>query len=267
MAGQSPKAIVSQANEAGEKMDNEKRLTILEHLQELRQRLLKSAIALLVTTIFSFIFAQQLFKILIWPTGGINLVFIEVTEMLGSYMRVSLLGGIFLAAPYLIYQFIMFVSPALRREEKKYVYFFLPWMVLMFAGGVAFGYFILLPPAIKFLLAFGGDVATPQIRIGNYISVVTRLLLAIGLVFELPVVISVLARLGVVTPKWLAQQRRAAILIAFVLAAIITPTSDPVNQLLVAVPLIILYEISIWLAKLARRKQSRLVTSSPTLAS
>ena len=135
----------------------------------------------------------------------------------------------------------------------------------MFMGGVVFGYFILLPPAINFLITFGADIATPQIKIGNYISIVTRLLLAIGFVFEMPVITTFLARIGIISPKWLSDKRKPAIIIAFVLAAIITPTFDPLNQTLVAVPLVVLYEMSIWLAKLVYRKRTELapVVSPP----
>jgi len=245
-------------------MSNDKKLAILEHLKELRQRLTKSVIVVLVTTIVSFIFAKQIFNILILPTEGINLIYIEMTEMIGTYMRVSLVSGIILAMPYLVYQFIMFISPALTRKEKRNVFLLLPWVALMFAGGIAFGYFILIPPATNFLITWPGDIATPQIRIGNYISIVTRLLLAIGLVFELPIVTTLLARLGIITPKWLASKRKAAVLLAFVLAAIITPTFDPLNQTLVAAPLVVLYELSIWLAKLVARKKSREVPSPST---
>jgi sec-independent protein translocase protein TatC len=248
-------------------MSNGKKLTILGHLSELRHRLIKCVIAVAVTTVISFVFASQIFHILILPTEGINLIYIEMTEMVSTYMKVCLTSGIILAMPYLIYQFLMFVSPALTYKEKKYVYLILPWIALMFIGGVVFGYFVLIPPAMKFLISFGSDIATPQIRIGNYISVVTRLLLAIGFVFELPVVTTFLSRLGVITPKWLADKRKPAIILAFLLAAILTPTVDPINQSLVAVPLIILYEVSIWLAKLVQRKVPRVVTSSPTPAS
>ena len=244
-----------------------KKLTLLGHLGELRQRLIKCLIALLITTVISFLFAKYIFYILILPTGGINLVYIEMTEMIGTYMKVCLTSGIILAMPYLIYQFLMFVSPALTRKEKRYVYLILPWIALMFVGGVAFGYFILVPPATRFLITFGSDIATPQIKIGNYISIVSRLLLAIGLVFEMPVVTTFLSRLGVITPRWLANKRKLAIIFAFILAAIITPTFDPINQSLVAVPLIILYEMSIWLAKLVQRREPRLATSLPTPAS
>ena len=235
-------------------MDKDKRLTILEHLGELRQRLIKSVIAVLVTTVLSFIFAKQIFDILILPAEGINLIYIEMTEMIGTYMKVSLTSGIILAMPYLVYHLLMFVSPGLTRKEKRNIYLVLPWIALMFAAGVVFGYFILVPPATKFLLTWGADIATPQIKIGNYISIVTRLLLAIGLVFEMPVVTTLLSRLGIITPRWLSDKRKPAIIFAFILAAIITPTFDPMNQTLVAAPLIVLYELSIWLAKLVYRK-------------
>ena len=246
-------------------MGSDKKLSVLKHLSELRRRLIRCVIAVSITSIISFIFAKQIFQILILPTEGINLVYIEMTEMIGTYMKVSLASGIILAMPYLVYQVIMFVSPALTRKEKKYVYLILPWIAFMFMGGVIFGYFILIPPATKFLITFGSDIATPQIKIGNYISIVTRLLLAIGCVFEMPVITTFLARLGIITPGWLARKRKGAVIFAFILAAMVTPTIDPINQCLVAVPLIGLYEVSIWLARLVQRKESRIVTpvSSP----
>ncbi len=244
-----------------------KKLSVLGHLDELRKRLIGSVIAVVITSLISFIFYKQIFNILIFPAQDINLIFIEMTEMIGTIMRVCLVSGIILAMPYLTYQLIMFVSPALTRKEKKYVYLILPWIVLMFAAGVTFGYFILIPPATKFLITFGSDIATPQIKIGNYISIVTRLLLAIGLVFEMPVVTTFLARLGVITPKWLSDKRKIAIIFAFILAAIITPTIDPINQCLIAAPLIVLYEMSIWLAKLVHKKEPAVVATESSLES
>ncbi len=235
-------------------MSEDRKQSILEHLQELRQRLIKSLIAVAVASVIAFIFHEWIFYILKLPTEGLNLVFIEMTEMLGTIMKVSLIAGIILAMPYLVYQGIMFVSPALTPREKKYVYIILPWIALMFLGGVAFGYFVLIPPATRFLTSYGSDIARPEIRVGNYISVVARLLLAIGIVFELPVVTTFLARLGVLKAQWLSRHRRVAIIFAFILAAIITPTFDPINQSLVAIPLIVLYEMSIWLARLVQRR-------------
>lgn len=242
-------------------MSSNDKLTVLSHLYELRSRLIKSVIAIAVASVIAFVFADWIFYILTLPAGDIPLIYIEMTEMLSTYMRVSLAAGIALAMPYLVYHVIMFVSPALTPREKKYVYLVLPWIALMFLGGLAFGYFVLIPPALKFLLTFGANIATPQIKVGNYIAVVTRLLLSIGLVFELPVVTTFLARIGVVKAKWLAAQRRPAIIIAFILAAMITPTFDPINQSLVAVPLIVLYELSIWLAKLVQKKPKAVAAS------
>jgi sec-independent protein translocase protein TatC len=232
------------------------KLSVFSHLSELRKRLLRSVIAVAATSILAFVFYNQIFDILLYPAPqGVELQAIEMTEMLGTIMRVCLFAGIIVAIPYLTYELIMFVAPALTKREKRYVYFILPWIALMFAGGVAFGYFVLVPRVTNFLLTFGSEIATPQPRIGNYISVVTRLLLATGLVFELPVLTTFLARLGIVSPQWLASKRKAAIILAFILAAMITPTIDPINQSLVAVPLIILYEMSIWLAKLVYRRK------------
>ena len=243
----------------------ENKLSVLSHLSEFRKRVIRSVIAVVIASLIAFIFAKQLFHILTLPAGGVELVYIEMTEMIGTYMKVCLAGGLVLAIPYVIYQGLMFVSPALTRREKKYVFVILPWIALMFVGGVVFGYFILLPPATKFLLTFGSDIAVPQIRVGNYISIVTRLLLTIGFAFEMPIIITFLSKIGIIKPKWLSDRRKTAFISAFIIAAIITPTFDPINQSLVALPLIILYELSILLAKLIHKKEANVVTStSPT---
>jgi sec-independent protein translocase protein TatC len=230
-------------------------MTVLQHLEELKKSLFRSVIAVAVTTALSFVFWHQIFYVLIRPIQGVNLIFVDMTEMIGTTFKVCLAGGIILAAPYLTYEFIAFVSPALTRKEKKYVFIVIPWIGLMFASGVVFSYFVLLPPALRFLVNFGSDIASPQIRIGNYISIVTRLMLTTGLIFELPVVTTLLSGIGIISPGWLAGKRKWAIVLAFIVAAIITPTFDPINQSLVAVPLIILYEMSIWLAKLVHKKE------------
>jgi len=229
---------------------------ISTHLLELRRRLIVCLAAIAAGILITFVFADQLFRILIRPAGNISLIFVEVTEMLSTYMQVCLIGGIMIAMPVLVYEIIVFVSPALTPREKKYVWITLPFIILMFMGGVLFGYFVLIPPAMQFLLSFGAGIATPQIRIGNYISLVSRLLLAIGLVFETPVITTFLARLGILSSKWLAAQWKWAIILAFVLGAVITPTLDPVNQTLVALPLIILYLLSILLARLVEKRKT-----------
>jgi sec-independent protein translocase protein TatC len=188
-----------------------------------------------------------------------------MTEMIGVYMKVCLAAGIFLAMPYLVYQVLMFLLPALTARERKYIFYILPWIALMFIGGVVFSYFVLVPPATQFLTSFGSEIATPQIRIGSYITVVTRVMLATGVVFELPVISTFLARLGIISPGWLAGKRKIAYVGAFVAGAIITPTFDPVNQCLVAAPLIVLFEVSILLAKLVQPRPSRAPAAAPTV--
>jgi len=231
-------------------VEQEKRLTITKHLEELRKRLLWSVIAVAVGIIASFPLAPYIFDILKSRAKDVNLIYTHVTEMLGIYIKVALYCGIALALPFLIYQLVAFLSPALRDREKKYIYFSLPLVFILFAAGVCFAYFIFLPPALKFLLTFGSDIAQPMISVDNYITIVVKLLFSVGLVFEIPLVITLLAKLGVVSPQKLAKGRKWAVLAAFVLAAIITPTVDPVNQTLIAAPIIVLYELSIWLSKL-----------------
>ena len=249
-------------------MTNDRKLTILEHLTEIRRRLIRGVIAVLITTVISFIFYEWIFNILIAPAPAeIQLQAIEMTEMLSMTMRIALISGIILAMPYLTYEIVMFASPALTPREKRYVYMVLPWVALMFAAGVAFGYFVLIPRITGFLLTWGSDLATIQPRVGSYINVITRLLLAVGLVFEMPVLTAFLARIGVLRSRWLAARRKVAIIFAFILAAIITPTIDPINQSIVAVPLIVLYELSIWLAKLVEKKKSPAVAPGPPPAS
>jgi sec-independent protein translocase protein TatC len=246
-------------------VEQEKRLTIIGHLQELRKRLLWSVIAVAVGIAASFPLAHYIFDILKSRAADINLVYIHVTEMFGTYMKVALYCGIALALPFLIYQLVMFLSPALRDREKKYVYLSLPAVFILFAAGVCFAYFIFLPPALKFLLTFGGDIAQPMITVSSYVSIVVKLLFAVGLVFEIPLVITLLAKIGVVSPQKLAKGRKWAVLAAFVLGAVITPTVDPVNQTLIAAPIIVLYELSIWLAKLVYPREA-LAPSSTTAA-
>ncbi|MEE8470843.1 MAG: twin-arginine translocase subunit TatC [Dehalococcoidia bacterium] len=246
--------------------NDEKLLTFTGHLAELRRRLIRSVIAIVIATIISLIFARHIFNFLISRAPeDTDFVFIEMTEMFGTYVQVALTAGIVLVMPFLVYQLLMFVSPALTGREKKYVYIALPWISIMFLGGVAFAYFLLVPPATRFFIGFGGDIAEAQIRIGNYVGLVTKLMVAIGLVFEAPVIITFLARLGVVTPQWLASKRRWAIVGAFILAAVTTPP-DPVTQILLAGPVILLFEVSIFTAKIAYSRKMKADRSSDYLA-
>jgi len=240
--------------------NDEQKTSVLDHLRELRRRLLWSVVVVVIAAFACFFFVEQIFEILKAPAGDIDLIFIEMTEGFTTYMKISLVGGIILSMPFLIYQFVMFVIPALTRRERKTIFILLPVITVMFAGGILFAYYYLIPPATGFLLTFGTEVAEPQIRMSNYVNFITRLLLAIGIMFELPIVTSFLARMGVITSKWLADRRRIMIIFSFVLAAFITPTPDAFNQSIVAGTMIILYEISIWLAKLMQRRRTAAAT-------
>ena len=237
--------------------------TLLQHLGELRRRVFICVVALLVASAVSFVFFERLIEILVKPardlqlgTGG-ELIYIEVTELLTTAIKVSLVSGLVLASPVILYQVVMFVAPGLTGREKRYLFGFMPAVILAFAGGVAFGYYVLTPPALHFLLTFGGDVATPMIRVSNIINLMIRLLFWMGLAFETPLVMYLLAQLGLVTARSLGKFRRYWVVVAFILAAIITPTVDPFNQALVAGPLLVLYELGILLARIAGRSRSK----------
>jgi sec-independent protein translocase protein TatC len=234
----------------------EQRFTLTQHLLELRRRLVRAVIGLIVAIGAAFFFAPQIFQILkgLAPEG-FTPVFIDPTEMLGTYFRVAFLGGMVLAMPLLIYELVMFISPGLTGREKRYLFWLLPGATLLFVLGIAFSYFVLLPPALKFLFTFGSEIATPQIRIGKYVSLLTRLLFWVGVSFETPLVMFFLAKIGLITPHFLARKWRLAVVIAFVLGALITPTFDPINQTLVALPIIALYWLGILLAFLARPRK------------
>ena len=235
-------------------------MPLRNHMNELRKRLTIGVGAVAVTTIVAFIFHRRIIEFLLEPADALTdvpgrLVFIEVTEMFGVAMKVSLVTGIVVALPILLAQVVLFVAPGLTPREKRYLYGFLPAVLLSFAAGAAFGYYVLIPPAINFLVNFGGDIAEPTIRVGNYVNLVVMLLFWMGVVFETPVIMFILAKLRVVSSRGFARWRRHWIVVAFVLGALITPTFDPINQTLVAGPLIVLYEAGIWLSKLAGKKK------------
>lgn len=234
----------------------EKKQSLREHLMELRRRLIYSVIALVITTSASFTFVNYLFKVLkSRAPEGIQIVFIQVTEMLEVYIRVALISGFILALPFILLQILLFIRPALKPNESRGLYIILISATLSFLIGGAFAYFVLIPPALKFLLTFATDIATPYIRIGDYISLITRLVFWVGVIFETPLIIFFLIRLGLVTVQKLSRARRWIIVGAFIMGAFITPTPDPVNQTFVALPLIILFEIGLLLGRLAQRKR------------
>ena len=241
----------------------QRQLTLWEHLRELRKRLLISVIALVVGTSVAFPFWEKIVVLLKRPAqdlnggAGVPLIFTQVTEAFSTSFKVSIVAGLVLASPVVLYQVIRFIAPGLTGREQRYLLAFLPAAFLAFVGGVAFGYFVLTPQALPFLLSFGGEVVEPQIRVSSYVDVMIRLLFWMGVVFETPLVMLLLTQLGILNARAFSRFRRYWIVVAFVLGAIITPTVDPINQALVAIPLLVLYEVGILLARLAGRRRSR----------
>ncbi len=244
-------ALVNQNVYAGDS-----RMPFMQHLKELRDRLMWSSIAVVLTTIISLVFGNRILEALIKPAPpDTNFVVVTLLENMSVWFKVCLWSGVIMAMPFLVYQLFAYVSPGLTSKEKRLILTVLPAIIFMFLGGVAFAYFVALPPAMGFLVTFNSNIATPFISLDNYIGIVTRMLLVIGLVFETPIIVMGLARLGVVSPQWLASKRRIWMVVAFVVAAIITPTFDPINQCIIAIPLILLNELGILLARLVYKKK------------
>lgn len=220
---------------------------LLSHLNELRMRVFKAFLALIIATGISFAFSEQVINYLAMPIGGTaNLVSIELTENVAIFMKVSLLGGFVLAMPVIVYQIMAFILPGLKRNERGWLLVMVPFATLLFAGGAAFTWFVMLPTAIPFLAGFMG--ITTQVRPENYFEFVTRIMFWIGVCFEMPLVVMFLTKLKFVTAKQLASGWRYATVFMAVVAASVTPTVDPVNMGLVMAPLMGLYVISIILA-------------------
>jgi sec-independent protein translocase protein TatC len=245
--------------------EGEQKLTILGHLQELRRRLTWSAAAIAVAFVICFIFRDWLFYILEYPATGLDFYYFQMSEPVSTVMMVCFVGGMILAMPVMIYHGIMFVAPALTRHEKNMVLLIIPWIFVMFLIGVAFGYFLLAPWTVWFLSSFGAGIASYYPGMSNYIGFMAKLLLMTGLVFEMPVISTFLVRIGIIKPEWLSSKRSIAIILAFVVAAVITPP-DPITQVILAIPLILLYEMSILLAKLVYRRKQQAAIEAESLA-
>lgn len=229
-------------------------MTAIEHLEELRRRLIVCLVAVALGTVVGFLLSEPLLGLLIdliAGVPGVTVQAIEVAEKFATSLRLSLIVGIALAMPVLVYELWLFLSPAFEARERRFVLIGLPLVTLFFVSGVAFSYLVALPAALRFLLGFGSAQVVTQPQLGPYLGFVSTLLLWSGISFELPVFLFFLAKLGVVDWRRLAKWRKYAFLGIAIVAAVITPTGDPVNMMVIAVPLYILYEIGILLARFA----------------
>lgn len=236
------------------------RMSLLEHLEELRNRILWSLAALVVAFLACWGFARQIYAFLAVPIEPFlpdgKLIFLDVTEPFLLYVKVALLAGTFLASPVVLYQAWRFFAPALYRDEKPWAGFFVVCGSLLFIGGGAFAYWIVFPSAVEFLIGVGTDF-TPQVTGASYLSFLMTITLGLGLMFELPLLLMVLARVGVVTPRFLLRHFRWAVVGIFVVAAIVTPTPDVFNLCLFALPTLALYLVGIGLAAIVAPKRAK----------
>ena len=239
-------------------IEEDEKMPFTGHLEELRKRIVTCFIAIGAGFIVSYGFKEKLFHFLTLPLISVmqaddNLIFTGLPEAFFTYLKVSLLSGLMLAAPVLLYQFWLFVAPGLYGKERKLLIPIVFLSSFFFIGGALFGYFIVFPFGFKFFLGFATESIRPLPSMREYLSFSSKLLLAFGLVFELPLIITFLARLGIVTVEFLKKNRKYALLLFFVFAAILTPP-DVVTQILMAFPLMALYEISILGARIFGKK-------------
>lgn len=227
-------------------------MTFLDHLEELRKRILYSLVALAVGAAVGFFFSRRVLDLLTRPVP--ELVFLAPAEAFVVQLKVALVTGLFLASPAIFYQFWRFVRPALQRHEVKYIASAVVVTSLLFVAGVAFANFVVVPVAMKFLLSFESPRLHPMISINQYVGTVGAFLLACGVIFQLPVMMFFLTKLGVVTPKLLMKNQRVALVLGFVVAAVLSPP-DVFSQALMAVPLLVLYELGVAASFLARPRR------------
>lgn len=241
-------------------MNENGKIPLTEHLEELRSRLIKCFIAVGIGFALSYGFKERLFQVLTKPLISLmqendKLIFTGLPEAFFTYLKVALISGIIIAAPVIFYQFWMFITPGLYDKEKKMIVPIVMLSSFFFIGGAMFGYFIVFPFGFKFFLGFASETIRPLPSMREYLTFASKLLLAFGVVFELPIIITFLAKFGIVSVDFLKKNRKYALILFFAGSAILTPP-DVITQLMMAFPLMILYEISIWGAKIFGEKKN-----------
>jgi len=237
----------------------EQKQTLIEHLEELRKSLIISVVAIVIAALFSFYYNEQILAIIIYPLTALNegLIVTGVTEAFFVKLKLAFFAGFVIAFPVVVWSFWRFIKPALYPHEKKYVYILLPISIILFVSGVLFSYFGILQLVLKFFIYIAGENLETMFKVDQYVSFVTAFTLPFGIVFELPVVVFFLTKIGVIRHEMLSKNRKYALLIIVILAAALTPGPDPVSQMMMAIPVYILYEVSIWVSKFARPNKER----------
>lgn len=250
------------SNQESENFDSfsetsENEMSFLDHLEELRWRILYAAIGIFIGTILCWIFIDFLVEqVLLLParTANLKLQNLRPFGQLFLFLQIAFIGGFIVSIPNVFYQAWKFIAPALRQHEKKYITLVVFSSSLCFISGIVFAYYIMLPLTLKFAVQFGTEQIENNFAINEYFSIIISVMLAAGLVFELPVLSFLLSKLGILTPKLMKKFRRHSIVTILIAAALLTPGTDPVAQILLAVPLVLLYEISIFVSKMSQRK-------------
>lgn len=241
-----------------DKDENEVEMTFLDHLEELRWRLIYALIGIVGGTIAAWIFIEPLVEfVLLRPAkeSGAVLQNLRPFGQLFLFVQVAIITGIVATLPNLFYQLWKFISPALRKKERKYILSIVTFSTICFLSGIVFAYYVMLPLALKFAVEFGSEAIKNEFAIDEYISIIISVMLAAGFVFELPMISFFLTKLGILTPAFMKKYRRHSIVIILVLSAFLTPGADPVSQIVLAVPLVLLYELSIFISKISMKKK------------
>jgi sec-independent protein translocase protein TatC len=245
-------------------MSTEAKMPFMQHLEELRKRLIASAIAIGVGFLISYAFKEQIFDVLMqpWikamPKGHeAKLIYTAPHEAFFTYMKVSFIAGLGLAVPVILYELWRFIAPGLYESEKRYLVPVVFFSSVFFLGGALFGYFFVFPVGFQFFASFASDTITPMVSTKEFLTFSVRLLLAFGFVFELPIFAFFLARLGLISAQFLRRQRKIAVVVIFIVAGVLTPGPDVFSQLLMAGPLLVLYELSVLICHLFGKKKSQ----------
>lgn len=232
-------------------------MPLIKHLEELRKRIIISVAALAVTTTVSFIFKDYLMKLLLAPLNGRELITLGPTESFMAVFKVAAWAGLVIASPVIIYQIWAFVAPGLKARERRAIVYASLFTSILFLGGVAFGWWLVLPRGLDFLLNYQSDIFNQQVQASRYFSFVVMFLLGFGIVFELPAMVLTLVRLGIVDAKTLGRHRKYAYLAGAVISAVLTPGQDVFSMIAMAVPFVALYELSVFLSRFVQRRRLR----------
>ncbi|MBF0479160.1 MAG: twin-arginine translocase subunit TatC [Candidatus Omnitrophica bacterium] len=240
---------------------NNRHLSILEHIDELRQRVIRASLVVLVMTVGAYMYTDNILRVIAKPVG--HLIFIDPSEAFMTYLKVAFWAGLFLSSPYVIFEIWQFIAAGLAPRERKYVYIIMPASFLLFVTGVYFGFTFVITAGIKFLLSFGHDFMTPTLTISSYVSFVASMCLAFGAVFQLPIVMAFLTQIGLITPAVLVNKWRYAVVLIFIAAGVLTPSPDIFSQFCMAVPLLFLYVVSIIVSQVIYQRAQRMIGQEP----